>query len=45
MKSTMQHVPLAVSRLLAQGSSSHATSTVATWTGEGARTSGRSAER
>ncbi|HEY7858759.1 MAG TPA: fatty acid--CoA ligase [Candidatus Nanopelagicales bacterium] len=38
MKSTMQHVPLAISRLLNQGSRFHATSTVVTWTGDGTRT-------
>lgn len=38
MKSTMQHVPLAVSRLLEQGSRYHARSSVATWTGAGTRT-------
>lgn len=38
MKSTMQYVPLAVSRILEQGASSHARSTVATWTGDGTRT-------
>ena len=37
MKSTMQDVPLTVSRLLEYGSRVHAASTVATWTGDGVR--------
>jgi fatty-acyl-CoA synthase len=37
MKSTMQHVPLAVSRLLEYGTTTHSEATVATWTGEGTR--------
>ncbi len=38
MKSTMQDVPLRISRLLEYGATTHATSTVSTWTGDSART-------
>ena len=38
MKSTMQQVPLAVSRLLDHGAGVHAASRVSTWTGDGVRT-------
>lgn len=35
MLSTMQDVPLLISRILSHGSSLHGTSQVITWTGEG----------
>ncbi len=38
MKSTMQDTPLSIARLLVHGTTSHATSTVATWSASGVRT-------
>jgi fatty-acyl-CoA synthase len=37
VRSTMQDVPLSISRLLEHGSTIHGTATVATWEGDGAR--------
>ena len=36
MRSTMQDMPLSISRLLRHGTGVHGASTVETWTGEGA---------